>query len=272
MQQVKFETSSTSQDDMQALSDLATPDNYDKEAARDNVTEYTYSLEGLQFDETEIDNQRNEIVSNMRPYLSKFIKSVKQSENEDIFIEQVSKYAGQRITELVTDNDFYPQSLLTYKDYVREEMMPMLKDKMLRRKMYVVQSELLSFETLERILSEVVPADELTPDPAALAEQQAAEQKAAAAKKKDNKPATPKSTILNSSKQGYDLIAGTSVYKNNADRLCSQLKAKGCDAYIINRNGMYYVSMGSAASRTEIEAKYIHVKEWYKGDVTIKKW
>ena len=120
----------------------------------------------------------------------------------------------------------------------------------------------------------MVPADELTPDPAAIAEQEAAEQKAAAAaaQKKANKPAPVKSHIATASKQGYDLIAGTSVFKNNADRLCSQLKAKGCDAYIINRNGMYYVSMGSAASRTEIEAKYIHVKEWYKGDVTIKKW
>jgi len=166
--------------------------------------------------------------------------------------------------------------LLNYKDYVREDMMPLLKDKVLRRRMHVVQSELLSYETLERILSEIVPADELTPDPAALAEQMAAEQQAAkqqaAAKKKTDKPAPVISHIATESKQGYDLIAGASVYKNNADKLCTQLKAKGCDAYIINRNGLYYVSMGSAASRTEIEAKYTHVKEWYKGDVSIKKW
>ena len=68
------------------------------------------------------------------------------------------------------------------------------------------------------------------------------------------------------------IIAGAYVNKSNADRQCIQLKSKGCDAYIINRYGMYYVSMGSAASRTEIEAKYDHIKEWYKGDVTIKKW
>jgi cell division septation protein DedD len=236
----------------------------------DNITEYTYSLEGLQFSDAEIADQRNAILDNMTPYLNSFLKALKQSDKEEIFIDQTSKYARNRMTELLTDNDFHFQSLLTYKDYVREWMLPLLKDKVLHRKANVVQGELMNYETLERILSEVVPADELTPDPAALAELQAAEQKATA-KKKADKPAPVRSTIANASKQGYDLIAGFSVNKSNADRLCTQLKAKGCDAYIINRNGLYYVSMGSAASRTEIEAKYNHVKEWYKGDVSIKK-
>lgn len=248
------------------------PADYDREAARDNITDFTMTLDGLEFSDNDIDSQCDELVNNMKPYLLNYLKTLKQSDNEEVFVDQVSNYAGQRMRELLKDDDFQFQSLLNYKDYVRESMMPTLKEKMLRRNMYAIQTELLDHETLERILSEVVPADELTPDPAQLAEEEAAERKAAATKKKADKPAPITSKVVTESKQGFDLIAGFSVNKGNADRLCSQLKAKGCDAYIINRNGLYYVSMGSGASRTEIEAKYTHVKEWYKGDVTIKKW
>jgi hypothetical protein len=272
MDKIDCNKSVKNQDDYNVLLELATPNDYSKENARDNTTEYTYSLEGLQFDNNEIATQRNEIVSSLNPYFKSFLKTLKQNDKEEMFLEQVEKYTDQRLQELTDDDDFYFQSLLNYKDYVREGMMPLLKEKLMRRKAIAVQSELLSYENLERLLGEVVPADELTPDPQALAEQQAAEQKAAAATKKTNKPAPVTSKVVTESKQGFDLIAGFSVNKTNADRLCSQLKSKGCDAYIINRNGLYYVSMGSAASRTEIEAKYVHIKEWYKGDVTIKKW
>ncbi|MBQ6237125.1 MAG: hypothetical protein IJK07_02810 [Bacteroidales bacterium] len=274
LQQFNFNTAPKASTNDLADFQASAPADYDKATALDNLTEYTYSLEGLQFADDEIESQRDAIVGNLQSYLDKFLKTIKQGDNQEIFLAQVNSYTLNRLKDLLTDNEFHFQSLLTYKDYVREDMMPMLKEKVMHRKANTVQGELMNYETLERILSEVVPADELTPDPAAIAEQEAAEQKAAAAaaQKKANKPAPVKSHIATASKQGYDLIAGTSVFKNNADRLCSQLKAKGCDAYIINRNGMYYVSMGSAASRTEIEAKYIHVKEWYKGDVTIKKW
>ena len=53
--------------------------------------------------------------------------------------------------------------------------------------------------------------------------------------------------------------------------MATNLKKKGCDAYIIEVNQGYYVSMGSAESRTKAEALYAHIKEWYKGDISIKK-
>ena len=237
-----------------------------------NVGFYTFSSEGLQFDENEIDAQSHKIVDRMSNYFTRFLKDLKQSENEDVFVEQVEHFCKLRLTELLDDKAFHPQSLLTYKDYVRDAYMPYLKQRQIDFKSWTIYKELMNQETLERLLSEVVPADELTPDPEEIAAEQkkaaeAAKKKAAAAK-----PAATKSHVATASKQGFDLIAGFSVNKSNADRLCSQLKGKGCDAYIINRNGLYYVSMGSAASRTEIEAKYTHVKEWYKGDVSIKKW
>jgi hypothetical protein len=47
------------------------------------------------------------------------------------------------------------------------------------------------------------------------------------------------------------------------------LKALGSDAYIISKSGGYYVSMGSAPTRTAAEAMEKHIKSWYKSDVKI---
>lgn len=268
LQQFNIERPSSNKADAAETVEFAAPANYDKEAARDNLTNYTMSMQGLQFSDSEIISQRDEIIAEMTPYFKSYLKDLKQSDNEEIFIDQAGKYTEQRLREELADEEFHFQSLLNYKDYVREYMMPMLKDKQMKRKAVIIRSELLSYNTFERILSEVVPADELTPDPSLLPK----EEPAKVAKKKADKPAPVASKVLTASKQGFDVIAGAYVNKSNADRQCIQLKSKGCDAYIINRYGMYYVSMGSAASRTEIEAKYDHIKEWYKGDVTIKKW
>lgn len=242
---------------------VAIPTDYDREAARDNITPYTFSMEGIQYSSDEIDIRSQKVVSDMTPYLSNFLKQRKMSKYEDEFLAQVELYVNGRLTELLTDDEFYGQSLLTYKDYVREYNMPAIKERKMGRKTIGVQSELFESSTLETILSQIIPAEETIPEP--VVEKPKADKKAKAAK-----PIA--SHIATKSKQGFDVIAGFSVNKSNADALCRSLKSKGCDAYIINRNGLYYVSMGSAASRTEIEARYNHIKEWYKGDISIKKW
>ena len=247
------------------------PENYDKEAARDNITPFTFSADGMQFDASEINEQSDKIMSRMDSYLKGFLKQMKQQENEELFLDHVRHYINNSLTELTTDKTFYPQSLLNYEDYVRQSYLTWIKSTALNRKSHIVQANLMDRETLERLLSEVVPADELTPDPA-LAEKPEKTNAKAAATNKTAKPVPVRSHIATQSKQGFDIIAGFSVNKSNADRLCSQLKGKGCDAYIINRNGLYYVSMGSAASRTEAEARFKHIKEWYKGDISIKQW
>ena len=38
------------------------------------------------------------------------------------------------------------------------------------------------------------------------------------------------------------------------------------------KNDGYYVSMGSAPTRTKAEALYNHLKGWYDGDMAIKQW
>ena len=187
------------------------------------------------------------------------------SKYEEAFLAQTHQYVNTTLTELLTDEDYHPQMLLPYKDYVREANMESLKYRKMHKQVISVQSDLLDREFLEDLLSQVIPDEEVIPEPTA-------DKPKAAAKPKADKPAAVTSHVATQSKQGFDVIAGFSVNKANADKLCRQLKSKGCDAYIINRNGLYYVSMGSAASRTEIEARYNHIKEWYKGDISIKKW
>ncbi|MCR4828515.1 MAG: SUMF1/EgtB/PvdO family nonheme iron enzyme [Bacteroidales bacterium] len=77
--------------------------------------------------------------------------------------------------------------------------------------------------------------------------------------------------IHTESKMGFDIIAGFYLNKETAQEMCFALKRQGCDAYVIEKNGLFYVSMGSADSRTAAEKKYWHIKEWYTGDISIKK-
>ena len=76
----------------------------------------------------------------------------------------------------------------------------------------------------------------------------------------------------NESKQGFDVIAGFYINRNTANKMASRLKSQGFDAYIIEKNDAYYVSMGSAPTRTKAEALYNHIKSWYDGDISIKQW
>ena len=243
---------------------ITLPVDYDRDAAIDNITQFTFSLENMEFSCDEISARSRKIVADFTPYLCNFLKQRKMSKYEDAFLSEVERYIDGRLGELLADDGFHGQSLLSYKDYVREYNMPALKDRLMTRKAVNVQSELFEASILEDILVRIIPSDELIPEPVA--------DKPKTGNAKKEKPMPVTSHVATQSKQGFDVIAGFSVNKSNADALCRRLKAKGCDAYIINRNGLYYVSMGSAASRTEIEARYNHIKEWYKGDVSIKKW
>ncbi|MBP5548228.1 MAG: hypothetical protein J6X58_04995 [Bacteroidales bacterium] len=238
------------------------PANYDTEAARDNITEYTFLLDGLSFDENEIQTQSDQIISNLQPLFESYLKAHKQSKYLEAFNDKARTYTIQRLTELLTDNVFHPQSLLNYKDYVREEAMPYLKYRKFQIKSTIIQTELMDDATIARILDDILPEEVTITEP---------DVPKTVADKKPRQTA-PTSHVATASKQGYDIIAGFYLDKRTADAQCRQLKNRGCDAYIINRNNYYYVSMGSAASRTEIEAKRAVIMEWYKGDISIKKW
>ena len=79
----------------------------------------------------------------------------------------------------------------------------------------------------------------------------------------------PEAPTFKESKQGFDIVAGFFTSKKSANKCANQLKALGSDAYIISKSGGYYVSMGSAPTRTAAEAMEKHIKSWYKSDVKI---
>ena len=253
--------------------EVATPannnTNYDREAARSNITDYTFSLDGIQFTDDEIRQGSDELLSSLSPFISKRLKAMKQSNNETMFMQQARQYIEQRLTQLLTDNEFHPQSLLKYDDYVREANMPMLKSKKMHSKATAIAEDFLSGDLIMNILSQINPDSTPVVDNKAETNN---DNKKKSDYKTNNNHVAPQTKYATSSKQGFDIIAGYTANVDNAASLCSKLKKSGCDAYIINRNGGYYVSMGSASSRTEIEAKYIHIKEWYAGDMSIKKW
>ena len=81
----------------------------------------------------------------------------------------------------------------------------------------------------------------------------------------------PQIPTASKSRKGFDLIAGYYVDKNVADQMYKRLKGYGCNAYIIEINHGYYVSMGSAATQTEADAMLREAKKWYDGDLSVRK-
>ena len=230
------------------------------------INNYTFSLEGLRFDAAEIDAASNRLVDDLDAYVDRYLKSRKATASKEAFVQHMREYAHNELTDLLTDNAFYSQSLLYNCDYARETFMPMLKERQMNHKRCNVCDVLMDYKTLDQLLSDVTGQETIAvPEPQPRAAQADNNKKKAA-------PAPVRSKVMESSKRGFDCIAGFYVNKSSADKLCSQLKGRGCDAYIIDKNGLYYVSMGSAGSRTEADALYTHIKEWYKGDVTIKQW
>ena len=98
------------------------------------------------------------------------------------------------------------------------------------------------------------------------------ERKAIENRKSKEEPAPVKVNVEQDSRQGFDIIAGFYLDRASAARLTARLHELGSDAYIIEKNNMYYVSMGSAKNRTAAEALFKHIKGWYDGDVAIKQW
>ena len=98
----------------------------------------------------------------------------------------------------------------------------------------------------------------------------AAEQTAVKKPRPTDKEAPVYVYVEKNSKQGFDIIAGFYLNKMTAAKMTARLHEQGCDAYIIEKNEMFYVSMGSAPTRTKAEALYNHIKSWYDGDIVIK--
>lgn len=255
------EPTDTENEDSETLEavDTETAD-YDLEAARDNITNRTFSLDGIRFDANEKAAATAEVMTNMDNYLTNYLKGRKQLKNKELFLEQVNAYVGNRFETLLPDDEYDPNALLTYRDYVRESNMDMLKRLKMCHKIGDIQGELMEKSLLDNLFDKMVEQNDLTvaPTPAPVA--------------KHATTGASNIAVRETSKQGFDIIAHVTTSKATAQNYSANLKAKGCDAYVIEKNGLFYVSMGSADSRTAAEKKYWHIKEWYTGDISIKQW
>ena len=242
------------------------------------VTDLTYNTDLLQYGQRDIDVNADQVCRYMEDYIYSFLAYRRYGSAMEPMMERVRQYVGNRLGELMADR-FAVQRLYPFNDYIYKHNEPYLHQKYAAAQRVKVQGELLNMRTLDDMLNQMVSDLGLEPDAAtpanngAAAAPAATNTKGAAQRAKGTAEETPvRVNIEQNSKQGFDIIAGFYLDRATAARLTARLHELGSDAYIIEKNNMYYVSMGSAKNRTSAEALFKHIKSWYDGDIAIKQW
>lgn len=223
-----------------------------------NAMLFTYSEDLVGFTPAEIDEFAQEVTDYMIDYLTTYLAAKKYTTAKVPLTERVKQYATTRLTELLDVSHFEVERLVPSDDYLSAGLMDYKRMHKSRQKQVMVQSELLDGSTLDGILNTMVEELGLKSDVAKVVMPPA--------------PApAPQIPTASKSRKGFDLIAGYYVDKNVADQMYKRLKGYGCNAYIIEINHGYYVSMGSAATQTEADAMLREAKKWYDGDLSVRK-
>lgn len=221
---------------------------------------FTFNTDLIEFSNQDIEATRDEITAFMHDYIAQYTQRRLFSAAEDHMMARISTYAEERLIDILNTDKFFVQRFLYPTDFINEHCHDHLK----RIKAYVtqttIQTELMNLDLLQQMLDEVVAEFGIEPDTPTIT----------VPKAKKPEGHVYRSHITKQSKQGYDIVAGFFKDKAKADRMASNLKSYGCDAYIIDKNHGYYVSMGSAPNLTRAEALRKHIKEWYDGDVSIE--
>ncbi len=230
----------------------------------------------LKFQEQDILYNVGHLHNYMETYVHDFLAAHHYTNAFAAVMAKVDEYADVRLHELMVEG-YSPKRFFPHDNFWLKGHYVEYKSDAARYYRYKVQGELMEFDMLESILDDVVTSMGLRADgfgqgrggngvaPAGGA-------KAAAAKAANDKPyeeVVPEAPTFKESKQGFDIVAGFFTSKRSANKCANQLKALGSDAYIISKSGGYYVSMGSAPTRTAAEAMEKHIKSWYKSDVKI---
>lgn len=230
-----------------------------------NINIFTFNTDGISFDPEEIGTHAAQVKTKMHGYVARYLQSKRTPSALQAMNDSIDQYIDQRMEQLLDGKEYSVARFMNYKDYVREYCQNDIKNTKGIQAQLLVQRELMDRTTLDKMFDQVMASGNF-------------ETEAAPATKKvtmnDMKTPVkvPAANIQTNSKRGFDVIAGFFSNKNNAQVLTANLKRQGCDAYIIQKGEFYYVSMGSADSRTKAESLYNHLKEWYDGDMVIKKW
>lgn len=260
-----------------------TKDNHDvvvvKNGKHLNVPAYTsfsFNPDMIVYSEREIGRNSDRVCNTLAEYINNFLASRDYRNARVPMMDRVRQYAEERLEGLLGPR-FAVQRFIPYDDYVYAHVEPWLKKDYANYARHIVQGELMYTSSLDEILNQLVEELGLQPGESqysAAEVQQVKASEQAAVTKKPKKQVEKESLayvyVEKNSKQGFDVIAGFYLNKGTAAKMTARLHEQGCDAYIIEKNDMYYVSMGSAPTRTKAEALYNHIKSWYDGDIVIK--
>lgn len=237
----------------------------------------TFNPDMIPYTDREIGCNSDIISVNMTEYINNYLAERDYRSARVPMFDRVRQYADERLQQLLGPR-FAVQRFIPYEDYIYENAEPWLKQTYADVARHMVQGELMNRAALDDILDGLIDelglqSGEERRTAAEVQQVKVAEQAPAVARKPKvqlDKDAPVYVYVEKASKQGFDIIAGFYLNKSTAAKMTARLHELGCDAYIIEKNDMYYVSMGSAPTRTKAEALYNHIKSWYDGDIVIK--
>ena len=247
------------------------------------TNDLTFNTDLIEYSDREMMRTSDLVCFNMAEYINGFLTDRGYTSARVPMMERVRQYSNQRMIELLGER-FAVQRFIPYDDYVYKYNEPYLKYVYANRSRVKVQSELMDEGLLDEMLRRMIDELGLKPDGAGAAPKTAAEvQEVKAAERREietrrqaavekQQSASVNVNVARDSKQGFDIIAGCYLNRQTATKMTARLHELGCDAYIIEKNDLFYVSMGSAATRTSAESLFHHIKSWYDGDVVIKEW
>lgn len=242
------------------------------------TNDLTYNYDLLEYDRRDIAYNRDLVCRYMTDYIDSYLAYRHYTGARVPMMDRVRQYAEERLGTLMADR-FAIQRFIPFNDYIYNHNEPWMRQTFASRQRVTVQSELLNMNILDGILDPLVAELGIEPDAGAprtaeQVQQVKAEERKTIERRKETKeePAPVRVNMEQNSKQGFDIIAGFYLDRATAARLTARLHELGSDAYIIEKNNMYYVSMGSAKDRTSAEALFKHIKSWYDGDIAIKQW
>ena len=219
---------------------------------------FSFSEMLTEFDAGDIDNRADAINDYLSGYITNYLKEKRYSTAKVPMMERIHQYSVSRLTELFDNSGYAEERFFPSADYVSKYIVDYKKAHKGRQKQVLVQGEIMDRSFLDNMLSALVSELELKADDAKVLMPPAPE------------PVVPVIKTEKKSRQGFDLIAGFYTNATTAQKMVDRLKGYGCNAYIIEINHGYYVSMGSSKTRTLAEEQYRSAKEWYDGDLSIK--
>lgn len=237
---------------------------------------FSFNPDMIEYKANEISRNTDQVCANLSEYVMNFLTSRNYTNARVPMMDRVRSYSQERMGKMMGKR-YALQHFVPFDDYIYRSSEPWIKQTYAARVRHIVQGELMNMSVLDNLLENLV--DELglqpgTPQRTATEVNQVKETERTAATPKKKKVADTGNPVYvyveKNSKQGFDIIAGFYLNKTTAAKMTARLHEQGCDAYIIEKNDMYYVSMGSAPTRTKAEALYNHIKSWYDGDIVIK--